>query len=663
MCGIAGMCGPETTMRAAESREVVARMCRVIEHRGPDDEGFYVEGGVALGMRRLSIIDLVTGHQPITNEDGSLWIVFNGEVYNFREIREGLLARGHVFQSNTDTEVIVHLYEEEGEACVERLRGMFAFAIWDKRDRTLFLARDRVGVKPLHYSLVGGTLVFASEIKSLLQHAAIEREVNTEAISDFLSFGYVPDPASAFKGIEKLPPGHTLTFKGGKVTIRQYWDFQYGDGQDGTVQDDAVQGGAIHDERYYAERLLDLLDESVKLRLVSDVPLGAFLSGGIDSSTVVAMMARHMGRPVKTFSIGFSESGFDELDYARVAARHFNTDHHEFVVTPDVCKIVEEVIWHHDEPFADVSSIPTYIVSKMAREHVKVVLSGDGGDELFAGYERYVVDRARARFARIPRFIRKNLMLKASSALPRSAYGKNFLRNIALDAGERYVDSLSLLTREAKREILSGEFKRSLDAHDSSEQFEQLLAESNSSEQINRLLYLDSKTYLPGDILTKVDRMSMAHSIEAREPLLDHKLIEFAQTIPASLKLRGLETKHILKRALGGLIPGQIINRPKQGFGVPINKWLNHDLRDLLNDTLTDGRTRQRGYFNQNAVEALLDEHRRGRRDHALQLWALLTLELWHRTFIDRRPESSFTGAKRVSLDRLSAEAMAGAVL
>jgi asparagine synthase (glutamine-hydrolysing) len=659
MCGIAGMCGPETGMRAAESREVIARMCDVIEHRGPDDEGFYVDGGVALGMRRLSIIDLVTGHQPITNEDGSLWLVFNGEVYNFREIRDDLIARGHVFQSNTDSEVIIHLYEDEGEACVERLRGMFAFAIWDRSKRTLFLARDRVGVKPLHYSLVGNTLVFASEIKSLLQHTAIKREVNTEAISDFLSFGYVPDPASAFRGIEKLQPGHTLTFKEGKVTTRKYWDFQYGD--DEKTGDEKINE-PVRDERYYVERLLELLNESIKLRLISDVPLGAFLSGGIDSSAVVAMMARQMGRPVKTFSIGFSESGFDELHYARIAARHFNSDHHEFVVTPDVCKIVEEVVWHHDEPFSDVSSIPTYIVSKMAREHVKVVLSGDGGDELFAGYERYVIDRTRERFARIPRFIRKNVMLRLSRALPRAAYGKNFLRNISLDAGERYVDSLSLLTQAAKRELLSSAFQNSLDGRDSSREFEQIMSASNSSEQIHRLLYLDSKTYLPGDILTKVDRMSMAHSIEAREPLLDHKLIEFVQTIPASLKLRGLETKHILKRALEGLVPDQIINRPKQGFGVPINKWLNNDLRDLLNDTLTDSRTRQRGYFNQATVDALLDEHRRGRRDHALQLWGLLTLELWHRTFIDRRPESSFAGAKRVSLDRLSVEARANAV-
>ena len=334
MCGIAGMFEPETTMSAAERRETLKRMCDRIEHRGPDDEGFYVEGGVALGMRRLSIIDLFTGHQPISNEDGSVWIVFNGEIYNYREIRDLLISRGHTFQTESDTEVIVHLYEDEGEACVERLRGMFAFAIYDKRERKLFMARDRVGVKPLHYAVVAGGIVFGSEIKSLLQHKDVNREVNFEAISDFFSYGYVPDPHSAFRGIEKLPPGHTLTFKDSRLTTRCYWDFDYPERNQEPVRE----------ESYYIERLRDLLAESVRLRLVSDVPLGAFLSGGIDSSTVVAMMAREMGRPVKTFSIGFTEASFDELDYARIAARHFNTEHHEFVVTPDVCNIVEEIV-------------------------------------------------------------------------------------------------------------------------------------------------------------------------------------------------------------------------------------------------------------------------------------------------------------------------------
>jgi asparagine synthase (glutamine-hydrolysing) len=645
MCGIAGMFGPEGAMSPGERRGLVTQMCSVIEHRGPDDDGFYIDGGLAIGMRRLSIIDLFTGRQPISNEDGSIWIVFNGEIYNFQELRDDLIRRGHTFQTGTDTEAIVHLYEDEGERCVERLRGMFAFAIWDKRERKLFIARDRVGVKPLHYCLVGETLVFASEIKSILQHPAVAREVNLEAISDFLTFGYVPDPASAFRGIFKLEPGHTLTFKDGRLSTRRYWDFQYN--QNGGDQ-------SVREESYYTERIRELIAESVRLRLISDVPLGAFLSGGIDSSTVVAMMARQMDRPVKTFSIGFTESSFDELHYARIAARHFGTEHHEFVVTPDVCKIVEEIIWHHDEPFADVSSIPTYIVSKMAREHVTVILSGDGGDELFGGYDRYLVDRKREVFERIPRLLRRNLMLKASRALPRATYGKNFLRNIALDSDARYVDSISCFDQDAKRNLLSPNVRHWLEGRDSSDAFRKLLAEPHSSERLDHLLYLDSKTYLPGDILTKVDRMSMAHSIEAREPLLDHKLIEFVQTIPASLKLRGSVGKHILKSAMRGLIPDEIINRQKQGFGVPIRRWFNNELRELLYDTLTDCRTRQRGYFNQKAVEEILEEHRRERRDNSTHLWGLLTLELWHRAFIDRTPDSNFEGAKRIGLDRLA---------
>jgi asparagine synthase (glutamine-hydrolysing) len=652
MCGIAGMFEPEATMGRAERREALGRMCDAIEHRGPDDEGFHVEGGLALGMRRLSIIDLFGGRQPISNEDGTVWIVFNGEIYNYLDIREELIDRGHAFQTESDTETIVHLYEEEGEACVERLRGMFAFAIWDRRERKLFIARDRVGVKPLHYAVTAGGIVFGSEIKSLLQHPAIGREVNLEAISDFLSFGYLPDPQSAFRGIQKLPAGHTLTFKDSRLTVRRYWDFQY---------PEAEAARPAREDGYYVERLRELLAESVRLRLVSDVPLGAFLSGGVDSSTVVAMMAREMGRPVKTFSIGFTESSFDELDYARVAARHFNTDHHEFVVTPDVCNIVGEIVRHHDEPFADVSSIPTYIVSKMAREHVTVALSGDGGDELFAGYERYLVDAQRAKFERVPRFIRRNVFLRASRMLPPGAYGKNFLRNIALDADERYVDSLSYFHQEKKRDLLSAEFLRATGGRDSSEEYRRIYGLPRSKERIDHLLYLDSKTYLPSDIMTKVDRMSMAHSLEAREPLLDHKLIEFVAQIPASLKLRGLEAKSILKRAVRGIVSDEIIGRKKQGFDVPILKWFKEDLRELLCDTLTGGRARQRGYFNPGAVEAILDEHLRGRRDNSRHLWGLLTLELWHQSFIDRRPEAAPRAAKRVELDLAAVGDMAQA--
>ena len=650
MCGIAGFFELEERLSPAEQRDVLARMCNVIEHRGPDDEGFFVEEGVALGMRRLSIIDLYTGHQPISNEDGTVWIVFNGEIYNYRELRDELISRGHVFKTNTDTETIIHLYEEEGEQCVRRLRGMFAFAIYDKRTRKLFVARDRVGVKPLHYALVGDRLIFGSEIKSLLQHPLVPRAVNHEAISDFLSFSYIPDPHTAFRGIRKLPPGHTLTFKDGFLVTRSYWDFAY--------PEEATEAEA-QSEADYIEQLRELLAESVRIRLMSDVPLGAFLSGGIDSSTVVAMMARAMDRPVKTFSIGFTESSYDELHYARIAARHFQTEHHEFIVTPDVCRIVEEIVWHHDEPFADMSSVPTYIVSKMAREHVTVVLSGDGGDELFAGYERYLVDRQRQKFERVPGFFRRNLMLPTARRLPQHVYGKNFLRNVALDPGARYIDSISCFDEEKKQHMLSYDFRRSLARYNSTDRFIKLFAAPGSHERLNRLLYLDSKTYLPGDILTKVDRMSMAHSVEAREPLLDYKLIEFAQRVPASLKLRGAETKSILKRAMRGIIPDEIINRPKQGFGVPMQKWFREDLREMVIDTLTDSRTRQRGYFNQRAVSAILREHLSGRRDNSRHLWSLLMLELWHRAFVDHQPEPAYAGAKKLSLNRLTVGAPA----
>ena len=637
----------------AGARDLIARMCGVIEHRGPDGEGHHVEPGVAMGMRRLSIIDLATGRQPISNEDGSVWIVFNGEIYNYRELRGLLLARGHKLRTRTDTETIAHLYEDEGERCVERLRGMFAFAIWDRRERRLFIARDRVGKKPLHYTLVGRTLVFGSEIKSLLLHPGVKREVNLQAISDFLSFGYVPDPATAFTGVSKLPPGHTLTFKDGRISVRRYWDFDYsGDPAAPGLREPEAR------EEDYIERLRELIAESVRVRLESDVPLGAFLSGGIDSSVVVAMMAREMR--VKTFSIGFSDAGFDELRYAQIAARHFGADHHEFVVTPDVCHLVNEIVWHHDEPFADVSSVPTYVVSKMARESVTVALSGDGGDGVFGGYERYVVDRRRRRYDRIPGFLRRAL-LRASRSLPQGAYGKRFLRSVALEPAARYVDNVTYFDRDAQLNLFSEDARLALAGYDPAERFERTFAAPASRSRLDHLLYLDSKTYLPGDILVKVDRMSMANSLETRAPLLDHRLIEFAQTIPASFKLRGLETKYIFKRAAAGLIPDEIINRPKQGFDVPIRRWFNRELREMLDDTLNDRRARERGDFNHQAVLAILDEHRRGVRDHARHLWSLLVLELWRRAFIDRQPEARFMGAKRVNLDHLTESSAAAA--
>ncbi len=644
MCGIAGAYGPTPSLGGLAADPVIKRMCDVIAHRGPNDWGCRVEifdeSQLLMGMRRLSIIDVSSGHQPISNEDGTVWIVFNGEIYNYRELRAELVARGHRFETRTDTEAIVHLYEEEGERCVERLRGMFGLAIWDSRDRSLTLARDRVGKKPLHYALAGGAFVFGSEIKSLLRHPAVKREVDFEAISDFLTFGYVPDPRTAFKDIHKLPPGHTLTFKDGRIRLRRYWNFNYaGDGR----------AEAPPNENEYLERLRELLAESVRVRLESEVPLGAFLSGGIDSSVVVALMSREMSQPVKTFSIGFSEADFDELRHARVTAKLIGADHHEFVVTPDVCGLAEEIIWHHDEPFADVSSVPTYMVSKMASDHVTVVLSGDGGDEVFGGYERYIVEREREKFEMIPSFLRRQILLRLSRALPQGAYGKRYLSTNSREPGPRYVDSISYFDEEIKKSLLAAPVLTKLNGYSPATAFERIFEEPISKAGLDRQMYLDSKTYLPGDILAKVDRMSMAHSIETRAPLLDHHLIEFVQTIPASLKLiranNRWETKHILKRAATGLIPDEIIHRPKQGFDVPIKYWLNRELGDMLNDLLTDDTARQRGYFNQKVVAGLLQEHRRGTRDNARRLWALLTFEIWRRMFIDREPAASFTGA------------------
>ncbi len=633
MCGIAGFIEKHAggaKPAPDENASLLDRMCRRIAHRGPDDQGMFVRGGVALGMRRLSIIDLAGGHQPLTGCDERVTVIFNGEIYNYRELHAALEARGHRFHTHSDTEAIVHAFEEFGPQCVEHLRGMFAFAIWDERAHELFIARDRVGKKPLYYTVTtDGTFVFGSELKSLLEHPSVERETNPDALDAYLSFGYVPDPLSIFKNIHKLPPGHHLRFSDGRVTVEQYWDFRF----------ETVEARSEED---YLEELRALLDEAVRLRLVSDVPLGAFLSGGVDSSAVVGFMSRHMSQPVKTFSIGFHEDTYDELKYARIAAKHFGTEHHEFIVTPDICDIVDELVWHFDEPFADSSAIPTYMVSKLAREHVTVVLSGDGGDELFAGYTRYVVDKSRSHLSRLPRVVREGLMQPLSARLPHGAWGRNYLRNVSLNPLERYIDSISLFTELNKRSLYAGEFQNQLKAERAGNaMFRTIAASVETDDALSPLLYLDSKTYLPGDILTKVDRMSMAVSLEARVPLLDHKLIEFVTRIPSSLKMKGLETKYIFKRALKDLVPDEILHRPKQGFGVPVQEWINRQLRERMHETLTERRTRERGLFNPGYVNLLLEEHERGRRDHSPALWALMMLELWHRNFVDRPPQAS----------------------
>jgi asparagine synthase (glutamine-hydrolysing) len=644
MCGIAGfidLWGTEQARSADERRATLELMCAVITHRGPDDQGTFLKPGIALGMRRLSIIDLAGGHQPISGEDDSVTIVFNGEIYNFLEIKPKLEACGHTFTTHSDTEAIVHAYEQYGAECLQHLRGMFAFAIWDEKQRKLLLARDRVGKKPLYYSQTpGGTLVFGSELKTLLQHPDVESDIDARAVDAYFTLGYVPDPLTIFRNINKLPPGHYLEFSNSELQVRQYWDFVF-------------EPANSRREEDYVDELKALLDDAVRLRLISDVPLGAFLSGGIDSSAVVALMARHMDQPVKTFSIGFHEDSYNELKYARLTAEKFGTDHQEFFVTPEICSVVDELAWHLDEPFADQAAIPNYIVSKLARHHVTVVLSGDGGDELFAGYTRYVVEQKRGTFDKLPKPLRTGVMRPISERLPHSAWGRNYLHNVSLDPIARYLDSVSVFTQLNRKSLYTSDFQRQIgtDVY-AADLFTSLVDNVKTDEPLDQLLYLDSKTYLPGAILTKVDRTSMAVSLEARAPLLDHKLIDFVTQIPAALKLKGLNTKHIFKRAVVDLIPPEILNRPKQGFGVPIQEWINQQLRSRIRETLTEKRTRERGYVNAGYVDLLLDEHERGRRDHSTGLWALMMFELWHRQFVDQHRSAPVINGGRYDAHR-----------
>ncbi len=628
MCGIAGFIEREKNAPVAERAILLDRMCKIIEHRGPDEQGTAIEGRAALGMRRLSIIDLKCGQQPIYTEDGNLLIVFNGEIYNYRELKAELEALGHRFKTNSDTETILHAYEEFGAKCLDKLRGMFAFAIWNKRDEKLFIARDRMGKKPLFYALTkAGNFVFGSELKVLLAHGEIEKEIDFAALDAYLTFGYVPEEFCIFKGVEKLAPAHFLELQNGKIETQRYWDFKY------------ENDGAKKSETEYVETLREKIREAVKIRLISEVPLGAFLSGGVDSSTIVALMSEISPNPVKTFSIGFNEASFDELKYARVAAKHFNTEHHEFVVTPDLAETVNELVWHFDEPFADPSALPTFMVSKMARDFVTVVLSGDGGDELFAGYTRYVTDRKRSGLEKLPAAFRKNLLKPLSESLPHGAKGRNYLYNASLGAIERYVDSISHFNSLGRTALYQKNFRARLngDFGRGEQVFRQIAGSVDSQNPVEKLLYLDSRTYLSADILTKVDRMSMATSLEARVPLLDHELIEFVGQIPADLKLKNLETKYIFRKAVRGIVPDEILDRPKKGFDMPVNEWINAGLRTEIREALSEKRTLERGYFEPKYIKTLLDEHEKKRRDHSYALWILYMLELWHRRYLDNR--------------------------
>lgn len=606
MCGIYGAFSTDAARPIEAS--LLERMGQVLAHRGPDGGGARLAGPVGIGMRRLSIIDLAGGEQPMANEDKTIWVVFNGEIYNYRELRADLRGRGHRFTTASDTEVLLHLYEELGERCVEPLRGMFAFAIWDAPEQTLLLARDRLGIKPLYYAATPQGLLFGSELKALLQSPSLSRRIDEDALAAYLQYGYVPDPLSILKGVVKLPPGHVVTVRRGMPDApRQYW----------RATPFLREPSLRLSEEEATERLWSELEDAVRSHLVSDVPVGAFLSGGLDSSAVVAIMAREAGQRVKTFSVGFREDRYNELPHARQVAELYDTEHHELLVEPSGLKALDELLAGFDEPFADSSAVPTYLVSRLARQHVKVVLSGDGGDEIFAGYERYRVDHRRRHLGLVGDLHLGGPLRALSAVLPVGG-GRNILHNLSLPRIRRYLDSMSLFPERSVRDLFGG-------------QRAALSLESMTDpalDPLSQLQDLDIKTYLPGDILAKVDRMSMANSLEARVPLLDHRLVEFACGLPASLRLRSGVGKYLLKRTLHGRLPPELLTRPKQGFGVPLEAWFSGSIRGFFRDQLGDGGRLAGIGIERKAIRDLHDLFERtGRRDYCERLWALVVLD------------------------------------
>jgi asparagine synthase (glutamine-hydrolysing) len=631
MCGIAGI----IDTRFTPDRSLIEKMSTVMKHRGPDGEGYHLDGPVALGHRRLSIIDIDGGKQPMSNEDGRIWITYNGEIYNFPELRRELLEKGHTFKTRSDTETIIHAYEEYGFDCLQRLRGMFAFGLWDAKKRLLFLARDRLGKKPLYYHHDNGRFIFASELKAILQDKEIAREINTAAVSDYLTYNYIPFPETIFRGIFKLPPGHFIRVHIGndtydedrhweslQISVQPYWDIAY-------------EPDYSFNENDWVEALREKIKEAVKIRLISDVPLGAFLSGGIDSSTVVAFMSLVQNKPVKTFSIGFKEEDFSEVKYAREIAKRFGTDHHEIIVEPDAIDLLPKLAWEFDEPFADSSAIPTYYVSKMAREFVTVILSGDGGDETFAGYMRYQWADDMRKYDWLSNGMRRILFGFPAALLPDGLKGKGMLRHLSRDPFERYAGLNTFSDSRYLKKLLSSDVLAELEVNMPNYQYLKKYYDCcQSDDYLTKLQYVDSKTYLAEDILTKVDRASMLCSLETRSPLLDHEVVELAAKMPSTLKIKNGDTKYILKETMKGILPEGIISRKKMGFGVPLVHWLKRDLTEYAQEVLLSGDAKQRGIFNGDYIQAILDSHRKRGRDLSARIWALLFFEHWCRNWL-----------------------------
>ena len=628
MCGIAGTVGPD----GLADPVLVRRMCDLLVHRGPDDEGLHAEPVAALGMRRLAIVDVAGGRQPVSNEDGTVVAVGNGELYNFPELRADLLRRGHRFTSVGDTECLVHLYEEYGDELVHHLRGMFAFAIWDARQQRLLLARDRVGKKPLYWRETGAGVAFASEAKALLADRGFTPRLDLVALHHYLTWQYVPAPWSIYAGVAKLPPGHLLTWQGGVTRVRPYWRL------DATEQ-------PVTDEASAAERLRELLLDAVRVRLVGERPLGAFLSGGVDSSAVVAAMARLSSGPVRTFSIGFDDARYDERQYARLVAQRYGTEHHELVVRPpagaELRALLSDLAWHFDEPFADPSAVPSLAVARLCRPHVTVVLTGDGGDECFGGYQRYAVMRRLGPLPALPRWrVFDRLGRLADRAAPRTLPRRagRLLQLMGEPPVARYAQMMTMFSAGELAALYTDDVRAELSGVDSLALLEDASHRSRAGDPLGRLIDADINTYLPGDLLAKVDVTTMANSVEARSPLLDQHLLAWAAGLPTRLKVRGGTTKYLFKRAMADWLPAEVVDRPKKGFGVPLARWLRDDVRELAWGLLTDDTARGRGLFRPEAVRTMLRRHADG-ADEGRHLWALLQFELWHRRFLDRVPD------------------------
>jgi asparagine synthase (glutamine-hydrolysing) len=638
MCGIVG----KVCLDEPVDPLLIDRMCEVIEHRGPDSRGTFVARNVGLGVQRLAVIDLETGDQPMFNEDRSVVVVLNGEIYNYRELRAALDEGGHRFSSQSDTEVIVHLYEDYGDECVGMLRGMFAFALWDVRRQRLLLARDRVGKKPLYVSFDGARLWFASEAKAILQDAAVPRDTDYAAIDAFLQYGYVPSSYCAFSALSSLPPAHTLVLEGGRLEQRRYWKLSYGEQHQRSDEESC---------ELIRARLLD----ATRLRLRSDVPLGVFLSGGVDSSAVLAAVAQQTSGPVKTFTIGFADQRFDEREQAREVAEIFATDHHDLVVEPNILELLPRLVWHYGEPFADQSAVPSFYLAELTRRHVTVALNGDGGDESFGGYRRYIGNDVAMRLERIPSLAARLL----SDAITRLGTGRNqdssrarllrLTRAVQLDAAARYAMWIACFDAAERRALYTQEFAEQLGSADPDTVIRSAFEESDAPSLIERLLDVDTQTYLPSQLLVKMDIASMAHSLEVRSPLLDHCFMEMAASMPLSAKISGRSSKRLLKDAVRPWIPSRVLDRPKRGFAMPISAWLRNELRDLPTTVLLDDRASGRGLFQRRRVEQLIRDHQAGSTDNSRKLWTLIQLELWFRTYIDVTPVGP------VALDLVSA--------